>query len=108
MVVSKIRLMWGCALYAGSGKAISPESAASGPNPGLAPANLHRRSRGNPSSRSQAMKNPAERAGGIVCLENPRLAGGVAGDLNHDEFAIAGAPGANVEALVVFLKHQLV
>ena len=53
-----------------------------------------------------ARGNDAECAGGVVRLENPRLAGGVAGRLDHDKFAVASAPGGNVEALVVFLVNQ--
>ena len=43
---------------------------------------------------------------GSVGGEHPALAGGVAGRFHHDELAVAGAAGADVEALVVVLVDE--
>ena len=45
-------------------------------------------------------------AGGLVGGEDEALGGGVAGGFEDDEFAVAGAAGANVEALVVVLVDE--
>ena len=53
-----------------------------------------------------ARGDDVECAGRVVGLENLRFARGVAGRLENDKFAIARAPHADVETLVVFLEDQ--
>ena len=45
-------------------------------------------------------------AGGLIGGEDEGLGGGVAGGFEHDVFAIAGAAGADVEALIVVLVDE--
>ena len=53
-----------------------------------------------------ARSDDREHAGGIACVEERGFAGDVAGRLKDDIFAVAGAAGADVEALVVVLVDE--
>ena len=45
---------------------------------------------------------------GIRCGKEMRLAGGVAANLEQDEFVIAGLAGTEVEALVGLLEYECI
>ncbi len=55
-----------------------------------------------------ARADDGEFAGGLIGGEYEALSGGVAGGFEDDVFAVAGAAGADVEALVVVLIDEYV
>ena len=53
-----------------------------------------------------AFADEGEAAVGLIRCEDAGFGGGVAGRLHHQEFAVAGAADAEVEALVVVLVDE--